>query len=247
MRAIGQEKRWTFRFRCKHGCDSGDVRQMGSAAEGIVQHRHVAGTEIQGRSRGAYRQGHRAKMHRHVIAHGDGLAFCVVDGAGIIAALFDVYGVGAAPQHHAHLLGDGNQEMAEQFQIDGIHGRAGRVSFAISRADRETSQRFPSGQGATFHPIGVLVGDRAPVGAVLPGGFLSLLANLNRADRWIPSRSRFHRRWSSGTIRIAWSGPANDPPPAGHDWPNRTQNCWIAPSEGSSKAGTCATSGLRSR
>ncbi len=67
-----------------------DVGQMGSAAERIVQHRDIAGAELESIENGANRHGHGAQMHRHVVAHGQNFAVRIEDGARIVAAFLDV-------------------------------------------------------------------------------------------------------------------------------------------------------------
>ncbi len=67
-----------------------------------------------------HRKRHRAQMHGHVIAHGHRFAVGVVNGAGIIAALLDIGRKRSFAQHRAHLFGDGDQQMPEQLQLDGI-------------------------------------------------------------------------------------------------------------------------------
>ena len=70
--------------------------------------------------RGRDRHGHGAQVHRHVVAHGDDLACGIEDGAGVVAALFDVGREGGAAQGGAHLLGNGVVEVLEDFEFDGI-------------------------------------------------------------------------------------------------------------------------------
>ena len=59
-------------------------------------------------------------MHRHVIAHGDDLACGIEDGAGVVAALFDIGREGSAAQGGSHLFGDGVVEVLENLEFDGI-------------------------------------------------------------------------------------------------------------------------------
>ena len=63
-------------------------------------------------------------MHRHVIAHGDDLACGIEDGAGVVAALFDIGGKRSAAQCGSHFFGDGVVEILEDLEFDRIaHGR----------------------------------------------------------------------------------------------------------------------------
>jgi len=69
---------------------------VGSATEGIVQHDDVAGFEFTRFHSGRDRHWHGAQVHRHVIAHGDDLACGIENGAGVVAALFDIGREGSA-------------------------------------------------------------------------------------------------------------------------------------------------------
>jgi len=59
-------------------------------------------------------------VHRHVIAHGDDLACGIEDGAGVVAALFDVGREGSAAQRGSHFFGDGVVEVLEDLEFDRI-------------------------------------------------------------------------------------------------------------------------------
>jgi hypothetical protein len=107
--------------------DDGDVRQVRAAAEGIVEHGDVAGVQRKLGNRGAHRHGHGAEMHRHVIAHGQGVAGGIEERAGVIATLLDVGRERGAAQGRAHLFGDGVEEMAEDLEFDGIKAHGGSV------------------------------------------------------------------------------------------------------------------------
>ena len=56
-------------------------------------------------------------MDRHVIAHGDGLARFAVNGAGVVAPLLDVGAESRLAQNRAHLVGDGDEQIAEDLEI----------------------------------------------------------------------------------------------------------------------------------
>ena len=100
-----------------HQRDIGEVR---AAAEGVVEHDDVAGFEFTLFYRGRNRHGHGAQVHRHVIAHGDDLAFGIEDGAGVVAALFDIGREGSAAQCGSHFLGDGMVKVLENLEFDGV-------------------------------------------------------------------------------------------------------------------------------
>ena len=102
-----------------------DVGEVGAAAEGIVEHDYVAGFESALSSffrfdRGGYGHRHGTEVHRHVISHGDDLAFGIEDGAGVVAALFDIRRERSAAQCSSHFFGDGVVEVFEDFEFDGI-------------------------------------------------------------------------------------------------------------------------------
>ena len=59
-------------------------------------------------------------MHGHVVAHGDDFTVCSEDGAGVVAALFDVGRKCSASQGCAHLLGDGVVEIFENLELNGV-------------------------------------------------------------------------------------------------------------------------------
>src|SRR5438270_6448020 len=67
-----------------------DIRQMSASAKRIVHNRDVARRQLKSIECMADRKRHRAKVHGHVVAHGDSLAGGVIDRAGIIAAFLDV-------------------------------------------------------------------------------------------------------------------------------------------------------------
>ena len=69
---------------------------------------------------GADGQRHGAQMHGHVVAHGYGLGSGIVDGAGVVAAFLDVGREGGLAQHDAHFVRDGDEDVAEDFEFDGI-------------------------------------------------------------------------------------------------------------------------------
>ena len=108
MRAVRDVERGLGLARQKDSGDGGDVRQMRSALEWVIQNSDVARLQREAAQRGLHGQRHGAQVDRHVIAHGDRFARVVVNGAGVIAALFDVGRKGRAPQNNSHLLRDGD-------------------------------------------------------------------------------------------------------------------------------------------
>ncbi len=146
-----------------HGRDQRDVGQMRSSAERIVQHDHVAGTHVAGGNCGAHRHGHRSQVDRHVIAHGNHFASAVEHGARIIAPLFDVRRKRCAPKRRAHLLGDGVEEILEDFQLDriGLHvaqctgtGNGEPACPALFGGSRTIRAAEVASSGRGFHSAG---------------------------------------------------------------------------------------------
>ena len=97
-----------------------DVGQVRTARERIVDHGDVTAAKIQALDCGLHRHRHRAKMHRHVIAHGNDLGVAIEDRAGIIATLADIGRKGAAPQRFADFFGDRVKELAKDFEFNRI-------------------------------------------------------------------------------------------------------------------------------
>src|SRR4030088_1531100 len=102
---------------------------MRATAERIVEHDDIARFEsalcalssFDGRRN---RHGHRAQVHRHVIAHGYDLAVGIEDRAGVVATLFDIGGKGGAAQCGSHFFGNGVVEVLEDLEFDRItHAR----------------------------------------------------------------------------------------------------------------------------
>jgi hypothetical protein len=55
-----------------------------------------------------------------MIAHGHGLGRGIINRAGVIAAFFDIGRESGLAQHHAHLFGDGDEDIAEEFELYGV-------------------------------------------------------------------------------------------------------------------------------
>ena len=98
---------------------------MRAAAKWIVQDDDVARVQSKVLERVADRHRHRAQVHGHVVAHRQRLAIAVVDGAGVIAALFDIRRKRSSTKDDAHLVGDRQQRVPEEFQVNGSEFAAG--------------------------------------------------------------------------------------------------------------------------
>src|SRR5271167_2692333 len=93
---------------------------MSASAKGILEDDGVAGFHrdmIDGCTNG---KRHGAKVHEQMIALRDGLTGCVVNGARVVEALFDIWRETGAAEGHSHLLGDGDEEIFEDFEFDWI-------------------------------------------------------------------------------------------------------------------------------
>ena len=75
---------------------------------------------------------HRAEVDGDVGGLGEQVAVGVEEGAGEVAALLDVGGEGDPLERDAHLLGGGFEEVAEEFEFDGVGGH-GEESVDSSR------------------------------------------------------------------------------------------------------------------
>jgi hypothetical protein len=98
-----------------------------AAAEGIVEHDDVARFEFAILHSGGNRHRHGAEVHRHVITHGDDLAFGIEDSAGVVAALFDIGRERSTTQCGSHFFGDGVVEVLEDLEFNGITHEKTRV------------------------------------------------------------------------------------------------------------------------
>src|SRR6185437_658344 len=81
-------------------------------------------------------------MHRHVIAHREHVSRAIEDGAGVVAALFDIWREGRPAQDSAHFLSDGMKQVFENFQAHGIEVHRPR---SISRLPCTSTRTFQPG------------------------------------------------------------------------------------------------------
>ena len=112
---------------------------MSPATEWVIQHDDVAIVNRAGFDGGGDRHRHRSQMHRHVIAHGDYLAFAVENRAGIIAPLFDVGRKCRSPKGSTHFFRDGMVDALEDFQFDGIARHEAQCNGFAAQLQRGSS------------------------------------------------------------------------------------------------------------
>src|SRR5580698_1673625 len=106
MSAIRNIERGTLAAWQENRQHHGDVRQMRSTCEGIVEDGNVSGLKVDGRNRSLHRHRHGAEVYRHVVSHGDDAALAVEHCAGIIATLLDIWRKRGPAQCGAHFLGN---------------------------------------------------------------------------------------------------------------------------------------------
>ena len=145
VRAVGDVERRTTIAGEKHRRDERDVRQVRAALERIVQHDDVTRLHRAGVDRGSHRQRHRAQMHGHVIALRDRVAMAVVDRARVVETLLDVRREAGLPERDAHLISDGEKEVLEDLELDGMDARrdAGRHDFTVLASGVHCQNRRP--------------------------------------------------------------------------------------------------------
>ena len=97
---------------------------MRAAGVRVIQQSHIAGPQFKRADGCVDGGGHRAQVHRHVVAHGQNFASAVKHGAGIIAALLDIRRKSGAAQDAAHFFGNGMENALEDLEADRIeaHG-----------------------------------------------------------------------------------------------------------------------------
>ena len=138
-------------------------------------------------------------MHRHVIAHCNRIAGCVVHRARIIPSLLDVGRVRGLAQHHAHFFGNRDEEVAEQFQFD----RVRHIEAYRGLASLSLIQSLPTSPTRTswtvlpipaLHPASRLEDSWAPEQPVLQWPLAALPNNAARACRLQSRPESFCRR-----------------------------------------------------
>ena len=88
-------------------------------------------------------EGHGTEVDGDVGGLGDHVAVGVEDGAREVEALLHVGGVGGALEGNAHFFGDGDEEVLEDFEANGVYqgstsGVVGRVLGGISVGNGST-------------------------------------------------------------------------------------------------------------
>src|SRR5579872_275514 len=112
---------------------------MGAPMIGVVEHRQIARMEADAPEGGLDGQRHRAQMDRDVRRLGDHAPTPVEDGAGVVAALLDVDGIGGASQDDSHLLGDSGEEVLEDFEPEWTYRHMRIFPCASTRPDQPRS------------------------------------------------------------------------------------------------------------
>ena len=107
--------------------DESDVGQVGAAEVGIVENDDVSGLQaIRERAEGGLNGSrHGPQMHRLVRGLRHHFGGGIEQRAGKVLALLHVGGVAGALERHAHLLGDGDEHVLENFQADGVNWHGG--------------------------------------------------------------------------------------------------------------------------
>ena len=85
------------------------------------------------------RTDHRTEMDRDMIGLGDQPAGRIEQGGRAVAALLDVGGEGGADQDRAHVLGDGQEAVAEHLHLDRIEESVWRGAACLSKCSRACS------------------------------------------------------------------------------------------------------------
>ncbi len=107
----------------EHGGDERDVVQVHAAQVRVVDEDAVAGGQPLGpvgRDGLRHDVGERAQVRGLGEGLGDGAQVAVEERAGEVAAGLDVGRVGGAPERRPHLLGDGEERVADDLEPDGI-------------------------------------------------------------------------------------------------------------------------------
>ena len=98
--------------------DDGNVRQVGAAVVGVVQHKHIPRLHAGGvvAHHGLDALAHGPQVHWHVRRVGDQVADGVEQRAAEIKPLLDIDRMRSVLQLQAHLLGDVHEQVVEHFQ-----------------------------------------------------------------------------------------------------------------------------------
>jgi hypothetical protein len=109
------------RVLCENGSDNRDVGKVGTPREGVVDNGDVAFLEgSQALQDGGDAGRHGAQVHRDVGGLGEEVAIGREQGAGEVAALLDVGRERDPLEGEAHFFGGGFEEVAEEFELDGV-------------------------------------------------------------------------------------------------------------------------------
>ena len=106
---------------------------MGAAPVGVVEDDEVALLEGHGLERGLDRKGHGPEVDGDVRALGQGPAVPVEEGAGKVLPLLDVRRKGGPAEDGGHLLGDGDEDVLEELELDRIDLLHRRAALRMTR------------------------------------------------------------------------------------------------------------------
>ena len=93
---------------------------MRASAKRIVEDDDVARLHLHMVDGRTYGERHCAKVYGQMVALRDRVAVRVIDGAGVVQTLLDVGGEPGAAERDAHLFGDRDEKVAEDFKLDRI-------------------------------------------------------------------------------------------------------------------------------
>jgi hypothetical protein len=128
---VGDEE--TERFPDEDGRYTGDVREVGASPVGIVEDYEITLFEGNGSKGRLDGKRHGSQVNRDVRSLGQRFSLLVEKGTRIIFAFLDVRGEGRPAQDGRHLLGNGDEDVLEKFEVDRIVGFHPLPSLLMTR------------------------------------------------------------------------------------------------------------------
>ncbi len=119
MCPVGDIERRLFGIT-KDRSDQGDIRQVCSAFEGIVEHDHITSCHLDRFYCRRHGQRHRPQMNRYVRSLGDHASLAIEDSTGKIPAFLDIWRERRAVKRYPHFLGDSREAILENLCEDWI-------------------------------------------------------------------------------------------------------------------------------